>query len=357
MPEQDPSVQRMRPRPHYRQHRRPKQRSPFLVLPREIRDVIYRHALVRDQAIDLCPNEFLTPKDPDPLPAGQLAHAQNGCPLARRPEETARIRLQKDLVYVRTQMAPCLLATCAQVHAETADYFWGGNTFRFSDDNEWFVFLRFLLTIGAAARTRLRRVEVFAPIEQEYRSGDPAVDDGSVSSKNRPKLHMLKMNDGERGKDWRWRFDLDRCRADVCDLLVHDGSKLKNMHLNLIVPEGHAIGKSASYEQGRLWRSLCSDWSNSAVCPCTTVQDLEFIKITFVIEARAVLWNAPRMVEEITRQGWELVCLARSGMVSQSEEGARSLSCRFGTTSIWEALPRPSLDRPLLLDRLFDDTD
>ena len=73
-------------------------------------------------------------------------------------------RLQSSLLYVRKRLVIQLLAVCRQIYNEAAAYFWGGNIWRFSHDEEWEVLTRFLLTIGPNARSMIHEIEVTAPL-------------------------------------------------------------------------------------------------------------------------------------------------------------------------------------------------
>lgn len=76
-------------------------------------------------------------------------------------------RLQSSLQYVRQRLAVQLLAVCCQIYDEAARYFWGCNTWRFCDDQEWDVLLRFLLNIGPNARSMIQKLEALAPASEQ----------------------------------------------------------------------------------------------------------------------------------------------------------------------------------------------
>lgn len=135
--------------------RRALQNSPFLHLPSEIRNIIYRFALVREKPIDLWPQNN----------RGMMCHALlPQSPLDVGEIEYRRVRYQEDLLYVRERMAVGPLRTCYQIFREAVGIFWMENRFRFSGRGGWEGLLRFFLTIGPLARSRIRKISVHAPI-------------------------------------------------------------------------------------------------------------------------------------------------------------------------------------------------
>lgn len=140
---------KMRDHPHYRSRpsQRPRQTSPFLKLPAEIRNQIYQVALISPGPIDLWPiAKCWRPQLLDP-PDNAMQHRYEKSLVAREsqyqdlltphnPESIVGFRLQTDLLHVRKELSTGLLGTCAQVYNEAADYFWRSNTWRFSDDED-----------------------------------------------------------------------------------------------------------------------------------------------------------------------------------------------------------------------------
>jgi hypothetical protein len=181
------------------------QKSPFLALPGEVREYVYYAALVRPTPIDLWPNKYQEDED-----AGCI------------------YRLQKDLEFVRKEMATGLIATCKQIYNEAGNIFWSTNTFRFSGDVFWFGARRFLGTIGPRALAQLHTLELFAPLKctdwdgnyesssrLRYWRGDTRENDTyweDFHAKNAPKMHMTKARvepwtrSYSKRCPWRWAW-------------------------------------------------------------------------------------------------------------------------------------------------------
>ena len=167
--------------------------SPFLALPGEIRTKIYRYALVRDdEALDLWPHKWKNLSEEQKPSVGGL-----------------KTRHQEDLEYVRKEMATGLLGTCRQVYNEAATFFWSDNHFKFSGRSGWQGFLRFFLTIGPQARTRIQRVSIHAPIYMRWPIKDSDNKDLNGRSKNFPHMHMVKVDSEGRKYCFRSTSSLD----------------------------------------------------------------------------------------------------------------------------------------------------
>ena len=119
-------------------------------------------------------------------------------------------RLQKDLLYVRQQLAPGLLQTCRQIHTESAGYLYSCNIWQFSHDEDWNLFFRFLITIGPQNRALIKNLEVYAPLIKNFSAYAPV--DGlphklgdflaynGMHSKNHPKMQMTKTPHCDQGR-------------------------------------------------------------------------------------------------------------------------------------------------------------
>ena len=137
-------------RKNFRSYHKLQSRSPFFDLPPEVRNLIYRHALVYHKPIDLCPPSYTD--DPhvmkaNPALAARLAkHDQEheealamyevnvSCHRTTRwdskPTKPILVfRNQKDLAHLRAQMCVALLATCAQAYNEGTTEFMKRNLF------------------------------------------------------------------------------------------------------------------------------------------------------------------------------------------------------------------------------------
>lgn len=216
---------------------RPRQRSPFLDLPFEIRSQIYKIALVSPFPIDLSPTDYITTpeefaRDPETQRRyeaykpdttklrARMRHLYSGVKLV--------FRIQSDLLYVRKHLATGLLGTCTQIYREAADYFWCSNLWRFSGDQNWVTLYRFLLTIGPAARSRIKRLDVVATHARPI--SPPFASYVQWQMKNHPKLHMTKI----------WYYDccdyLRDCTDPVYAMLMREKSLGE---LNFLVPSGY----------------------------------------------------------------------------------------------------------------------
>ena len=262
-----------------RKRRQPRARrqlqSPLLSLPAEIRSKIFKFALVRDESIDLWPHKWTKP-DED----------------AKEGENLLKTRHQTDLEYVRKEMATGLLGTCRQVFNEAAMFFWRDNHFKFPGRSGWQGLLRFFLTIGPDARSRISRVDVHAPIYMRWPDKDSDGKDLNGRSKNYPKMHMVKIP--EEGH-------LDRQAIQrLCVILAQDRT-LKEM--NFIIPEDFRNGDEDSfggYDEDH-------DMEEDSGLRLQRLQALDWIKKTVVVEKGGYLAveDGPR---QLMGEGWDLVC-------------------------------------------------
>lgn len=311
---------------------RPLQNSSFLNLPSEIRNLVYHFALVREKPIDLWPqnNRGMTCHallPPSPLDVGEI--------------EYRRVRYQEDLLYVREEMAVGILRTCSQIFNEAAKIFWMENHFRFSGRGGWQGLLRFFLTIGPLARSRIRKISVHAPIylrwpERTYNSvyssfelfPSPSLTaDLDGLSKNLPKMHMAKIKSEEHPEN--------EARLLVCAMIDEDRS-LKDLFF--IIPEGFRNGDWTDY--GGYEVGL---WGETTLL--NKIRKLNFLKITVIFEEGSYL-AVENGVESITRQGWDLICMPGS-LVLEKWDG----KCvrRLLMEEVWKA------SEDFGLKRLFDE--
>ncbi len=259
-----------------------KQNSPFLRLPAEIRNIIYRYALIRDQPIDLWPHLY---HGMESSSTGELTKDILENPL--------KIRHQEHLTYVRKEMATGLLGACRQIYHEAAMYFWAENLFKFSGRSGWQGLLRFLLTIGPTARSRIRRLDVHAPIYMRWPVKDKDGKDLNGRSKNLPKMHMIKIPHENH---------LDTiAKQRVCAILEQD-RRLEE--LNFVIPAGFRNGDGTEFGGYTEDHTMKPD-------ALERIQTLGFLKMTVVVEKGGYLAvkDGPA---QILQQGWDLVCLPGS---------------------------------------------
>lgn len=308
------------------------QDSPFLHLPYDIRLLIYSAALIRPTPIDLWPRTYVSNPEDDPSLAPRVAKARTRSFYHdERDDCPPTFRRQDGLRYVRTEMATGLLGTCKQIHHEAADIFWRGNTFRFSSDIEWYGVRRFLGSIGPRAVSRIRTLEVFAPLVESDCLDTRMLDDMDENrriaiyancreAKNVPKMHMVKaLKEPWTGKFWYLdggvnhprmmmqtgeEITLKRNVDHVCYLLEEASSSLE---LRLVVPEGFSLVPPTIH---RLWVTRASLPPNDKVhLPETLLRIGErFARgMTLVVEAGACL-NGVDFPKEFTSQGINVVC-------------------------------------------------
>ncbi|MCJ1457895.1 hypothetical protein MMC28_008264 [Mycoblastus sanguinarius] len=253
--------------------------SPLLKLPAEIRTKIYRFALIRDGPIDLWPHKWTKADGESTLPVGAL-----------------KVRHQASLEYVRKEMATGLLGTCRQVYNEAAMFFWADNHFKFTGRSGWQGVLRFFLTIGHEARSRIRRIDVHAPIYMRWPVKDSDGKDLNGRSKNFPKTHMVKIP--EEGH-------LDRIAIQrVCALLTQDRSLEE---INFVIPKGFRNGDEdafGGYDEDH-------DMEPDSKVRLQKLSTLDWLKKTVVVEKGGYLAvdDGPRQIME---EGWDLLCLPGS---------------------------------------------
>jgi len=300
---------------HQLKHRRqrPSHDSPFLNLPPEIRTQIYITALVSPAPIDLCPADYVyTTEDFATNPAWQRRYStfqksDAAYVFGHRHQPTAlAFRRQSSLEYVRQHLAVQLLAVCRQIYNEAAGYFWGCNVWRFSDDQDWDILLRFLLTIGENARAIIRKLEVFAPCA--WTNSHLLSRNEHWVVKNQPKLHMIKLWHDLESHDVVW------------ELWMREKSLER---LDLIVP--------AEYELGPLsaWCRFRYRW-----CGCYYWDDLfmEFTaKTRVVIESGGVLGD----LDSILQQGWDVVNHAVTGVMP--DDAGAPLEILDFRVQLWES--------------------
>ena len=271
------SIEIMARRPRARRSPRPRSQlqSPLLRLPPELRTKIYKFALIRDEPIDLWPHKW-TKSNPDPKPG----------------TESLKIRHQEDLEFVRKEMCTGLLGTCRQIFNEASMFFWGDNHFKFTGRSGWQGLLRFFLTIGPEARSRIRRVDVHAPVYMRWPVKDSDGKDLNGRSKNFPKLHMTKIP-GEGHLD---REAIQR----LCVILAQDRT-LREM--NFIIPSGFRNGDEdtfGGYDEDH-------DMELDSALRLQKIQGLDWIKMTVVVEKGGYLAveDGPGQIME---EGWDLIC-------------------------------------------------
>ena len=263
--------------------RRPKHQlhSPLLALPPELRNKIYRYALVRDRPIDLWPHKWTKPQSEDE---------------SASPPLTLKIRYQDDLAFVRKEMATGLLGTCTQVYREAALLFWADNRWRFSGRSGWQGLLRFFLTIGPNARERIKRLDVHAPIYMRWPVKDSDNKDLNGRSKNLPKMHMVKIP--EEGH-------LDRMAIQRVCALLHQHPTLEE--LNFVIPAGFRNGDEDEYGGYDVDHDLDQD----SGIRLARIDGLHSIKKTVVVEKDGYLAvdNGPT---QMMAEGWNVKCLPGS---------------------------------------------
>lgn len=259
------------------------------LLPLEIRILIYEHALISATPLDLWPHQCLNDDD---LGTGEF-------PLGTRP--IFHIRRQDSLVFIRKQLATGLLGTCVQIYNEASGYFWSKNHWRFSGRSGWQGLLRFFLTIGHKARSRIQKLDVHAPIYMRWANRISAnYLDGR--SKNYPKMHMAKI-------PAEGHLDNQTIQA-VCGIIQQDRTLLE---LNFVVPENFRNGDEDSFGGYDM-----NHEGGSGALRC--IKKLDFVKKTVVFEEKSYL-AVKRGVEGILRQGWNVSCMSGSFIYEMAEDG------------------------------------
>jgi hypothetical protein len=319
----------------HRQGKRIFQDSPFLELPGEIRMLIYEAALIKPTSIDLWPHKYVETPDEDPTLVARISKASEEYETRRLSDRRGihlnrwvpRFRRQDDLQYVRKKMATGLLATCKQICREATPIFWRKNTFRFSGDTEWLGVRRFLDSIGPEAICRLRKLEVFVPLEYnpwiagQGANGEPVENwDVIRHAKNTPKLHMAKA-----GLNVKGDRDVEENMEIVTSLLT---KAMATLDLHFVLPRGFVLNSA----------SLLRGWGSDLELAIPFPEELQlkspFTKVTVIIEPGAVVYgeNAP---ERITSNGADFILMPGSfwkQAINTSDEEAK-----ISETKIWKS--------------------
>lgn len=290
--------------------------------------MIYQFALIRNQPIDLWPHLY----------HGNLETSPTGDLPKELLENPLKIRHQESLTYVRKEMATGLLGTCRQIYHEAAMFFWAENVFKFSGRSGWQGLLRFLLTIGPAARSRIRRLDVHAPVYMRWPVKDKDGKDLNGRSKNLPKMHMIKIPQENH---------LDTvAKQRVCAVLEQDRTLEE---LNFVIPADFRNGDGTEfggYTEDHTMKTEALE----------RIQTLDFLKMTVVVEKGGYLAvrNGPA---QILQQGWDLVCLPGSSILEKEGEGVWEYKKQeVVETRRWSA-HGPDWDRLLGVDVLLADVE
>ena len=329
-----------RPRPRKPKQYHTQQQSSFLSLPPELRAKIYRYALISPAPIDLWPHVYhIDLTGNSEWEARTSTWSEKTTALNKLRFKT---RNQTGLIYVRKEMGTGLLGTCRQVYNEAAMFFWADNIFRFTGRSGWQGLLRFFLTIGPAARARIRRLDIHAPIymrwpEKNGEEGSGDVRDLNGYSKNFPKMHMVKITD---------EGHLDRVAIQrVCTILAQDRTLEE---INFIIPAGFRNGDE-HYYGGYIDDH---DGGEDQYDRLRKISTLDFPKKTVVVEAGGYLAvsHGPRKLMD---QGWDLVCLPGSAIYEPKEGQADELEKHeVNETRTWKS-PMREWDYLLGLNTMF----
>ena len=182
--------------------------------------------------------------------------------------------------------------------------FWGDNHWRFSGRSGWQGVLRFFLTIGPEARSRIRRLDVHAPIYMRWPVKDSDNKDLNGRSKNFPKMHMATIL--EEGH-------LDRVAIQrVCVILARDRSLEE---LNFIIPSGFRNGDEDDYGG----YEIDHDMEVESMTRLLKIKGLDSIKKTILVEKGGYLAvdDGPG---QIMAEGWDLICQPGSFIWEKSTE-------------------------------------
>jgi len=310
-------------RSHIRKRERAiRQDSAFLNLPAEIKILIYHLALVKPHHIDLVPADYLELDDSaqDPLLEQKLIRKRAKCTSChKRPGDACAcvcvwtLRYQRDLQFVRKELATGLLATCKQIFNEAQYIYWHENTFRFTDDCLWYGVRRFLATIGSRARSQLRSLEIRAPIfginPIDYRSA-PTYHRRILG--NFPKLHMQKFSHAKDPGYWNYEDDSENIEA-VFRLLNEARVELD---LRFIVPTGQYIDVMRydipfTSRTNRQWQSY-----HDLIEPPDVHLNEQVLKarplwnngMTLILEAGAQCRDGLQLFERCAYRGVNVVC-------------------------------------------------
>jgi hypothetical protein len=285
--------------------------------------MIYRAALVRSEAIDLWPQDYVENPADDLSLAPRIAKARAK---VQMDTYTPRFRSQHDLQYVRKTMATGLLATCRQVYREAALLFWCENTFRFSGDYEWFGIRRFLAAIGPRATSRIPKLEVFVPLDRDQ-------DESSRRAKNAPKMQMEKV------------FKDDHCAlVQNVDNVFHTLRELQSsLELHLILPKGSSLHENSF-----------NGISDEFYIPEELGTGPPFLpRMTLIVESGAYM-NGPDVPQHLTDLGVNVACLPGSFWkqdLNATDDGTELTELRRWVD------PLASFDYLIGTPELFDETE
>jgi hypothetical protein len=272
------------------------QDSPFLDLPREIRDLIYHFALTNLTPFDLWPEKFI-------LPAEQLEILK----LKKRLEKNGlssyslRVRHQKDLEYFRKEKAVGILATCMQVYDEAWPHLYQHNTFRFSADVHWIGVRRFLTTIGERNRAQLRNLEVCANVHDTLYPLNSSTTEALICLKNHPTMQMAKV-----GKSCQLNENVQY----VMELLKREKPPLLR-ELRFIIPTGWFMGHSRSY--------FPQDSGEDYFTEIAT--DLCWIKLKAVVQEGGAIIR-PDIIRGLHRDGIDII-FEEGSLIHDSKDGIK----------------------------------
>lgn len=262
--------------------------SPFLtLLPLEIRILIYEHALISAKPLDLWPQQWYNITDLETV--------------GTRNVPPFMVRRQDSLLFIRKELATGLLGTCEQIYNEASGYFWSKNHWRFSGRSGWQGLLRFFLTIGRKARSRIQKLDVHAPI---YMRWDKRVSFRSLDgrSKNHPKMHMARI-------EAEGHLDNQSIQA-VCGIIQQDRTLLE---LNFVVPAYFRNGDHDSFGGYDMNHE-------GGTGPLRCIQRLDFVNKTVVFEEKSYL-AVMKGVEGMLQQGWNVSCMSGSFVYEIAEDG------------------------------------
>ena len=286
--------------------------APFLRLPAEIRTQIYRLALVHDEPLDLWPHTWIEPETCGDIELIDRTRLRGNC---------LKVRHQKSLHYIRKEMATGLLGTCTQVFNEASGLFWSENLFRFSGRSGWQGLLRFFLTIGPAARARIWKIAVHAPIYMRWPNKDRDKMDMNGKSKNHPKMLMAKIPE-ERHLD---RKAISR----VCVLLAQDRTLEE---IDFIIPATFRNGDETRF--GGYTEDHDAHRTDTRL-RLERIAGLDWLKKTVVVEENAYLavQDGP---QQIIDQGWGLICLPGSFIYEKESVTKESIQPIYRKHEVFE---------------------
>lgn len=322
-----------------------RQESPFLRLPGEIRTLIYRAALLSRTPLDLCPDKFINDPASEPSMEARISKSKYLGPRPRNRWTSQRAYLFRDLEdlkYIREEMAVAFLQTCKQVNREATMIFWRENTFRFSADFSWLVLRRFLVTIGPAARSRLRTLDIVPPgngygiVEKTNRSSF------NNTHKCHPTLRMTKLLPFERCYAYSFHWE-DNVRFVRSILAMEETLK----ELRLVINDGFTFNElPAAYETFP---------SHHQLAFLQDMQDMHFLQVSLLLEKGARM-TATQNVHLLSRYDVDVIAKPGSLVVPQSEriQVAAATPEEVKELTIWRATPEP--DYITGMDQYFNDS-